>query len=304
MTTIQPTRLDRKRRITVYAVREHGTNLLFMLPAFLLFAFIVLIPFIQSVPISFTDKKAIFAKNWNFVGIDNYVKLLKNKAFLDTFVHTAHFTVIYILGANVLGLIFALMIWRSGRFNNIVRTLLFMPFTVSLVASTKVWSYVYTDIVSPLFNIPSPLGVSSQVILGLAIIAIWRDMGYCMLIYLAGMQSVPKELYEAATVDGAGERQKLIHVTLPMIRPVAFFVFITNMVEAFKTFDQVSIMTDGNPLTNRTTTIVHQIYLRAFVNDYRRIDEASAMAVVLLAAAFLLTMINFKWNRSIDDEGR
>jgi len=285
MTTIQPTRLDRKRRITVYAVREHGTNLLFMLPAFLLFAFIVLIPFIQSVPISFTDKKAIFAKNWNFVGIDNYVKLLKNKAFLDTFVHTAHFTVIYILGANVLGLIFALMIWRSGRFNNIVRTLLFMPFTVSLVASTKVWSYVYTDIVSPLFNIPSPLGVSSQVILGLAIIAIWRDMGYCMLIYIAGLQSIPGEYYEAARVEGANFWHEFKSITLPMLVPAITANVTLVLSWGLRCFDYSQMVL--NMKAAKTTAVF--VYEWIFGNSRAGVGQASA--IILTIALVLFTNI-------------
>lgn len=168
MTAINPARLDRKHRLTRFAVREHGGNILFMLPAFALFAFVVLIPFIQSIPTSFTDKKAIFAKEWNFVGFENYVKLLKSASFRDSFWHTFQFTIVYIIGANVLGLALALLLWKSGPFNNVMRTLLFMPFTVSLVASTKVWSYVYTDVLSPLTGAPSPLGISSQVIYGLA----------------------------------------------------------------------------------------------------------------------------------------
>lgn len=282
MTTIQPTRLDRKRRLTVYAVREHGTNLLFMLPAFLLFAFIVLIPFIQSVPISFTDKKAIFAKNWNYVGLDNYIKLLKNKAFLDTFIHTAHFTVIYIVGANLLGLIFALMIWRSGRFNNIVRTLLFMPFTVSLVASTKVWSYVYTDIVSPLFGIPSPLGVSSQVIFGLAIIAIWRDMGYCMLIYIAGLQSIPGEYYEAARVEGANFWHEFKSITLPMLVPAITANVTLVLSWGLRCFDYSQMVL--NMKAAKTTAVF--VYEWIFGNSRAGVGQASAIILTIALVVF------------------
>ena len=287
MTTIQPTRLDRKRRLTVYAVREHGTNLLFMLPAFLLFAFIVLIPFIQSVPISFTDKKAIFAKNWNYVGLDNYIKLLKNKAFLDTFVHTAHFTIIYIVGANVMGLILALMIWRTGRFNNVVRTLLFMPFTVSLVASTKVWSYVYTDIVSPLFNIPSPLGVSSQVIFGLAIIAIWRDMGYCMLIYIAGLQSIPGEYYEAARVEGANFWHEFKSITLPMLVPAITANVTLVLSWGLRCFDYSQMVL--NMKAAKTTAVF--VYEWIFGNSRAGVGQASAI-ILTLALVVLTNIIN------------
>lgn len=287
MTTIHPTRLDRKRRLTVYAVREHGSNILFMLPAFLLFACIVLIPFIQSVPISFTDKKAIFAKNWNFVGFDNYIKLLKNKAFLDTFVHTAHFTLIYILGANVMGLVLSLMIWRSGRFNNVIRTLLFMPFTVSLVASTKVWSYVYTDIVSPLFGIPSPLGVSSQVILGLAIIAIWRDMGYCMLIYIAGLQSIPGEYYEAARVEGANFWHEFMNITLPMLVPAITANVTLVLSWGLRCFDYSQMVL--NMKAAKTTAVF--VYEWIFGNSRAGVGQAAAI-ILTLALVLLTNVIN------------
>lgn len=287
MTTIHPTRLDRKRRLTVYAVREHGSNILFMLPAFALFACIVLIPFIQSVPISFTDKKAIFAKNWNVVGFDNYIKLLKNKAFLDTFVHTAHFTLIYILGANVIGLFLSLMIWRSGRFNNVVRTLLFMPFTVSLVASTKVWSYVYTDIVSPLFGIPSPLGVSSQVILGLAIIAIWRDMGYCMLIYIAGLQSIPGEYYEAARVEGANFWHEFKSITLPMLVPAITANVTLVLSWGLRCFDYSQMVL--NMKAAKTTAVF--VYEWIFGNSRAGVGQAAAI-ILTLALIVLTNVIN------------
>ena len=102
MTAINPSRLDRKHRLKRFAVREHGGNILFMLPAFALFAFVVLIPFLQSIPTSFTDKKAIFAKEWNFVGFENYGKLLKSASFRDSFLHTFQFTIVYIIGANML----------------------------------------------------------------------------------------------------------------------------------------------------------------------------------------------------------
>ncbi|MBO4297487.1 MAG: sugar ABC transporter permease, partial [Clostridia bacterium] len=116
-----------------------------------------------------------------------------------------------------------------------------------------------------------------------------------MLIYLAGMQSVPQELYEAATVDGASEWRKLTSVTLPTIRPVAFFVITTAMLEAFKTFTQVKVMTGGDPLY-ATTTIVHQIYQRGFTEF--KMGYASSMAVVLLVCVMAFTALNSAVNRA------
>lgn len=285
MTTVPPVHLDRKRKLTSYALREHGCNLLFMLPAFLLFAFAVLIPFLQSIPVSFTDKKAIFANNWNFVGFDNYLKLLKSTSFQDSFLHTVQFTAVYIIGANVLGLLLAMVLWRSSRFNNLMRTLLFMPFTVSLVASTKVWSYVYTDILTPLTGAPSPLGISSQVIYGLALIAIWRDMGYCMLIYIAALQSVPLEYYEAARVEGANGWHEFRHITAPMIVP-AFTANITLLLSwGLRCFDYSQMVI--NMKTAKTTAVF--VYEYIFGNSRAGLGQAGA--IILTLVLVLLTNI-------------
>lgn len=278
MSTIHPTRLDRRNRLTHYAVREHGSNLLFMLPAFLLFAFVVLIPFLQSIPVSFTDKKAIFAKSWNFVGLENYLKLIKSGSFQDSFLHTAHFTIVYIIGANVLGLVLALMIWRSCRFNNVIRTLLFMPFTVSLVASTKVWSYVYTDILMPITGSPSPLGISSQVIYGLAVIAIWRDMGYCMLIYIAALQSIPGEYYEAARVEGASFWHEFKSITLPMIVPAITANVTLVLSWGLRCFDYSQMVI--NMKAAKTTAVF--VYEYIFGNSRAGLGQAGAIILTLV----------------------
>ena len=285
MTTSVKTASPRRRRLTAYAVREHGGNILFMLPAFALFAFVELIPFIQSIPISFTDKKAIFAKTWNFVGLDNYVKLLTNRTFLDTFVHTAHFTALYILGANILGLMLALMIWRSGKFNNVIRTLLFMPFTVSLVASTKVWSYVYTDVLMPLTGQPSPLGLSTQVIAGLSVIAIWRDMGYWMLINIAGLQSIPEMYYEAAEVEGANWWVKFRKITVPMLMPAITSNVTLILAWGLRCFDYSQMVITMKAA--KTTAVF--VYEYIFGNSRAGVGQAAA--IILTLVLVLLTNV-------------
>ncbi len=285
MIAMKPGRSLPRRRLSRYAVREHGGNILFMLPAFLLFAYVVLIPFLQSIPVSFTDKKALFANSWNFVGFDNYIKLLKSSSFQDSFLHTVQFTAVYIVGANALGLTLALMLWRTGRFNNVVRTLLFMPFTVSLVASTKVWSYVYTDVLSAITGLPSPLGISSQVIYGLSFIAIWRDMGYCMLIYIAALQSVPMEYYEAASVEGAGFWHSLRHITIPMIVP-AFTANVTLLLSwGLRCFDYSQMVI--NMKTANTTAVF--VYEYIFGNSRAGLGQAGA--IILTLVLVLLTNV-------------
>ena len=161
---------------------------LFMLPTMLLIGVLVIVPIGMSVYYSLLNWDGIGKSI--FVGLRNYMELITNKYFQQAFFHTVQFTVIYVIGANVLGLALALMLSRSSRFNNLARTIMFIPFTVALTSGAIVWSYVFTDVYSPLFQKMSPLGLSSQVVPAMAIIAIWRDMGYCMLIYLAGLQSL------------------------------------------------------------------------------------------------------------------
>lgn len=271
-------RVNRKSLLTRYALREHGGNILFLLPAFLLFSFVVVIPFFQSLPVSFTDKKAIFSQSWDFVGFGNYTKLINSSTFRDSFLHTVHFTLVYVFGANILGLSLALMLWRTGRFNNIMRTLLFMPFTVSLVASTKVWSYVYTDIFTPLFGVPSPLGISSQVIYGLAFIAIWRDMGYCMLIYIAALQCVPTEFYEAARVEGASKTHEFRHITVPMIVPAFTANFTLLLSWGLRCFDYSQMVIQ---MKSAKTTAVF-VYEYIFGNARAGVGQAGAVILTLV----------------------
>ncbi len=273
-----------------YNVRIHGGNVLFMFPAFVIYLVIVLVPFLQGIPYSLTNWKSIMSDDMAFVGLKNYTTLLTNKYFLDTFVNTFQFTLIYLIGANVLGLFLAMVLWRSSRFNNMVRTIMFMPFTVALVSSAIVWSYVYTDIISPLFGVVSPLGSSSQVIGGMAVIAIWRDMGYCMLIYIAGLQSIPMDYYEAARVDGASVFQQFRKITLPLLIP-SFTSNITLLLAwGLKVFDYPMAVARNMDAAKTTTMYV---YDNIFGFSKAGLGQAAAMitTIVLLILTSGITKI-------------
>ena len=141
------------------------------------------------------------------------------------------------ISANVMGLLLALAIHRSSWFNNIARTVLFLPFTVSATAGSIVWSYVFTDVYGTITGLVSPLGMPGQIIYGMVVIGAWRDMGYTMLIYIAALQAVPQDYYEAATVDGAGKLRQFFSVTVPNIVP-AFTTNVTLLLAwGLRTFD-------------------------------------------------------------------
>ena len=278
------------------SVRKHTINILFLLPAFLFFAYVVLIPFFQGIPYSLTNWKSVMSTNRSFVGFANYIKLFRNKDFLGSFVHTLQFSGIYIIGANVLGLVFALILYKGKIFNNIIRTLIFIPFTVSMVASTKVWNYVFTDIYAPFMSaltgrvIVNPLGSSTQVISGLAVIEIWRDMGYCMLIYIAALQAISTDYYEAASIEGATKFQSFIHITCPLIVP-AFTANITLLVSwGLKVFDTPMAVYNMAKFSRSTAMYVYELI---FANNLAGVGQAGAiiLTVILLIITNTITIV-------------
>lgn len=206
-------------RLQNKAWKKHGMNIAFMLPAFLFLLMVVLVPFFQAVPYSFTNWKSLLSNQKSWVGLKNYRILLTNEHFLLTVKNTFKYTIPYIFFANVIGLALACFVRRSSTFNNFSRTIFFMPFTVSLIASAIVWNYVFTDIYSVIFDKISPFGLSEQVIGGMVIVGVWRDMGYCMLIFIAGLIAIPDDYYEAAQIEGAGKFYQFLHITLPLIVP-------------------------------------------------------------------------------------
>jgi ABC-type sugar transport system permease subunit len=266
--------------------RIHAGNFLFLFPVLVFFIGIIVVPFIQGIPYSFTNWKSVIDQTKDFVGLRNYILLITNEFFLAALRHTFHFTLLYIGAANLLGLALALMLWQSSRFNNIARTITFMPFTVALTSAAIVWSYVYTDVYSPVFNAISPLGLSSQVIPGLVVIAVWRDMGYCMLIYIAALQSIPMEYYEAARVDGANYLQRIWHITLPLIVPAFTSNITLLMAWGLRVFDYPMAVAQNVDAAHSSAMYVYEN-----IFGYNKAGLGQAGAIILTIILVLLTTV-------------
>lgn len=285
------------RRISPRDVRTHAGNLLFLLPAFILFAYVVLVPFLQGIPYSFTNWKSIIGGTRDFNGLKNYAIMLKNTYFQEAFGHTLLFTLIYELGANLLGLFFALLLFRSSKFANICRTMMFLPFTTALTSAAIVWSYVYTDVYSVIFNTMSPLGQSDQVVAGIAAIAIWRDMGYCMLIYIAGLKAIPDDYYEAATIDGASVSQRFFRITLPLLMP-AFTANVTLLLAwGLRCFDYPMAVA-----RNMQAAQTSAMFIYDYIFGYSKAGLGQAAAVMLTIVLILLTRVTTHFFRKAEVE--
>lgn len=270
---------------------------LFILPAFLISFTFIIVPLIISLTYSFTDYNLV---SKSFVGLENYKMLLTDTAFKRALVNTIVYTFFVVAINAILGLIVATFLnekWLRG--SKIFRTIIYTPYTVSVVAASMIWLYLY-DPNGLLNTILSALGIKQQLWLDnpdlalgcLIVVAIWQGMGYCMVMYLAGYQSIPTYLYEAARIDGASKIQMFFKISIPMLAPTTYLTLIMTIMSSFQVFGQVYNMTSGGP-AYRTTTLVHQIYMQAFVGW--RMGYASAISVVLLVISMTITLLLFRY---------
>lgn len=273
---------------------------LMLAPFLVFFILFIAYPMGMSVYYSFTDYNLNTA---NLVGLRNYERLTRDPVFGMAFVNTCVYALVSVTLLFFLGFLTAAVLNRSFRGVAGLRMLMLYPYATSMTAVSMIFLMLF-DVNNGVFNkILRMMGAQQShwlfdpaiALYCLIFVNVWKNIGYCMLIYLSGMQTIDHALYEAATVDGAGEWSRLVHITLPMIRPVALFVLITTMVDAFKTFEQVQIMTHGDPLY-ATTTIVHQIYQQGF-SDFR-MGYASAMAVVLLVVVMAFSGVGLRFNKT------
>ena len=284
-----------RRKIVRYDKSDTRVAWLMLSPFLLFFALFVLYPILMNIYYSFTNYN-LDSADW--VGLKNYRRLFRDKAFLMALKNTSIYAFFGVVALTVLGFATASVLNRKIRGIRFIRMLMIFPYATSMTAVAMIWLMLLdptAGLINKILRMAGLTGVDwlfnvRTALPCLIFVHIWKNIGYCMLIYLAGMQSIPEELYEAATVDGASEFNKLFHITLPMVRPVSFFVLITTMLESFKTFDQVKLMTGGDPLYS-TTTIVHQIYQRGFAEF--RMGYAAAMSVVLLVIMLAITLMNY-----------
>ncbi|MCI9161717.1 MAG: sugar ABC transporter permease [Lachnospiraceae bacterium] len=259
----------------------------FILPAIVMFAIFVAYPFLQGFPISFTKWDGM-SPNKVFVGLDNYLRIFQDVNVINATKNTLIFTALTMVFSNLLGLLFALMIARVSKLNNVLRTCIFMPYCLSLVLSSYIWRYVYSDVFYDRFGIPSPLGSTIWVMLGLAVISVWRDAGYCMVVYIAAIQGVSSDYYEAADLEGATALQKFRNITFPMIAPAVTANFTLLLAWGMKVFDYPMAATAGGP-GRSSETVAMLIYNNLFT--YFRAGYGQAIAVVFTIAIFVVSTV-------------
>jgi multiple sugar transport system permease protein len=291
------------------ARREALHGYLFIAPAVLGFLIWIAGPMLFSAWVSLTEWDLLSPPE--FVGLSNYQTMLKDPLFWQSLKVTAVYTLISVLLFQVLAFAVALLINVKVRGIAIFRTIYYLPSIVPVVANAMLWAWVFNSDFGLLnaalraFGLPKILWLQDPAFALPALItmSLW-GVGGAMLIYLAGLQGVPQQLYEAAEIDGATHWQRFVHVTLPMMSSVLFFNFLMGLIGALQTFTQGYIITNGGP-QNATLFYALYLYRRAFT-DFR-MGYASALAWVLFAIVLVISILVFRYlGRQVyyEDEGR
>lgn len=238
-----------------------------------------------------------------FVGLENYRLLFQDEQFLTSLRVTTILTVIVVVVPNVLGLGVALLLDRKGRLYNVLRSVFFTPVILSSVVVSIIWTKLLDDR-GPVNDLLRALGVEHPpgwlsdpdlALYSVASIVCWQLLGFCVVVYLAGLQGVPAELLEAAEIDGAGPVRRFRAVTWPLLAPSLTINTVVLLISAFKTYDHVKVVTNGGPGSGTTATVAFGVLATGL--DANHVGYASAMAVVMLVIVAVLTTIVLRFLR-------
>ena len=281
----------------------------FIAPNFIGFAVFTLIPIVFAFILAFMDWDGSNPLKW--VGINNFTKLFSDKHFIAALKNTIIYCVGTVPLTIIMSLALAIVLNQKVIGRGIFRTLSFFPYVASLVAITAVWKMLFHPSKGPINNILlNVFGVAQEnlpqwftgglVLLSMILFSVWKYMGYYMVIYLAGLQGISNELYEAASLDGANTWQKFLYVTWPQLSSTTFFVVVMLTINCFKVYDVAVMLAGGGSgeLTLNSTVLVYYIYEKAFVEW--KLGYSSAVAMVLFALVLVVTFIQFRGQKKYE----
>jgi raffinose/stachyose/melibiose transport system permease protein len=283
-----------------YYRRNEFAYISLYLPALILFLIFVISPLLQAIYVSFTDWNGLSA-GFNFIGLKNYRTFFQDDYVLHSTNATIRYTITVTIFQNFLALVLALALNNAFKGRNLLRAMFFIPSLLSSLVIGFVWSFLFSD---PIMKFGRDIGwellakniLSSRdfAIFAAAFVTIWRSAGWTMMIYLAGLQNIPKELEEAAAIDGAVYLQRLRHIILPLIAPSFTINFILTFERSLKDFDSIFALTQGGP-GNATLVMAINIYRESFF--YSRGSYGTTIGVVMFVVMVILTLLQLKFFR-------
>jgi len=277
------------------------TVLSFLLPGFTGFLLFVFIPMVSTIVIGFTNYSG--GPNWKFTGLRNFQLLLTSPQFHQSLKVTLVFAFYTVMFQMLVGLLFAVILNQNLMGKTFFRSLFFMPNVLSTVGVSLAFSMIFNptqgianQILTGLGFSPSAwLTSSDTALMSIIIVTLWMSFGYYMIIFLGGLQAINPALYEAASIDGASGFQSFYKVTLPMLSPTMFFAMTMSIINSFKVFDQVFMMTGGSlggGPAGSTNVVVFDVYLNSFT--HYKFGYASAESLILLIIVLTITLIQFR----------
>lgn len=292
---------DLSKSLKKRKIKDNLVAYSFIMPNFLGFAVFTLGPILFAVYLAFTKWNGSSAPiEW--VGFDNFVNLWKDKLFLTSLKNTIVYSLAVVPLTVIASLMLAIMLNQKIVARNFFRTVNFFPYVASLVAVAVVWNMLFNPAKGPVNQLLQALGFPAEslprwaadknwAMFTVILFSVWKSAGYYMIIYLAGLQGISAQLYEAATLDGANRIQQFWHVTLPQLRPTTFFVVVMLTIQCFKVYDQIYMITQGGPGSS-TLVLVYYIYNKAFIEW--DLGYASAVAMILFLLVLVVTLIQFR----------
>ena len=273
------------------------------IPAAILFVVVILVPFIMGMAYSFTAWRGSYFKgseHWYgaLVGFKNYIKVFHSQKFITSFIYTIKFTIVAVVVKNIISLGMALMVRKVGKGKGFFRTVFFFPNLLGGLAMGFIWSFIFQNVYSlMLFGEDSPIHIPflcdmlqdpNKAVFAMAIMATWQTAGYLMLIYLNGLNNIPEDLYEAASIDGATAWQKFRHITVPMLMPAFTIVFFLTLSSSFKMLDENLALTGGDFGTRMLSL---QILLTTRENTPPNYGMAQAQAVIFFILIAVVSIV-------------
>jgi multiple sugar transport system permease protein len=295
-----------RRRLGALGRGEALTGWIFSAPAIILLIVFLVIPFFMAIGLAFTDQRLVPNPNLptRIVGLRNFVRLVEDEAFLRGLLNNFYFVVVVVPLQTSFALLLAVLINQNIQGRNVYRTIYFAPVVTSMVVVAIVWTFLYNPaglinafIQTISFGQLGPFNwlLNTKLVFpSIMLLSIWQGVGFQMVIFLAGLQEIPGEVYEAAEVDGANKLQQFFNITIPQLRNTIVFVVVATTILAFKLFDQVKVMTDGGPQNASMTTMLYAIEQGW---GQLKVGYASAITVVFFVIVLVVSLLQRRFLR-------
>ncbi len=289
-----------KREKIKYNLTDTIWGWLFLLPTIVGLMILNIIPIFQTIYQSFL-KTGAFGKGNTFVGFENYQRMFADTSIWQALFNTFKYTIIEVPFSIIIALVLAVLLNQKIKGRTLYRTIYFLPMVAAPAAVAMVWRWLYNSEFGLLNHLLNSIGLKSVnwisnpniTFISIAVVGIWSVIGYNMVLFLAGLQEIPKDFYESAEIDGAGAIRQFFSITLPLISPTMFFVTVTRIIGAMQVFDSIYMMLDiSNPALPKTQSLVYLFYKYSFIESNR--GYGSAIVMLLLAVILVITVIQLR----------